>query len=167
MITLVDILKNITKIVSEETGIELSFHHGNTLTVVNYITKLRQELRVFPAIILFTEGVYEIESIFYSEFYIPKIAICESTVDNATENQRLESNFKNIIYKIFKSFSNNLKEISLEPNLNIKRSDIPYFTTNKNENKFNQLVDGSIITDLRIQVDHEEWECFLKKNNVK
>ena len=156
MITSVKVFKKLTNIVSEKLKKEITFQHGNTLTVVNYITNLRKENKVYPAIILFTENLTETKKEFYYEFVIPKIAICTTTVEDATEKQRLESNFEKIIFPIFEELSKELMKIHADYNLFINRVDIPYFSNDKNENKFNQLVDGCLIKNLNLKIFEEQ-----------
>lgn len=152
MITAVKVLRDLTERVSEKTQIDVTFQHGNTLTVVNYITKLRESRKVYPAIILFTENLTETNYSEYVEFSIPKIAICTTTVEDATERQRLESNFENIIFPVFRELEREIKRVHLGFDLVINRTDIPYFSENQLDNKFNQLVDGCLIRNLKIRV---------------
>lgn len=152
MITAVKVFKGLTKKVSEKTKIDVTFQHGNTLTVVNYISKLRELKQVYPAIILFTEGLTEVNEVECYDFTIPKIAICTTTVLDATENQRLEKNFETIIFPIFKALEKEIKKVHIGFNLVINRTDIPYFSENQLENNFNQLVDGCLIRNLKIRI---------------
>jgi len=164
MKTAIDIIRQAVENVSTTLGYEVSFVHGNTLTIVNYITRLRQEglNKVYPAICLFTEGYVENQESWFVEFTIPKIAICTVSIENATEKQRLESNFTNIIYPIFEELSKELKKIHLGYNLIINRTDIPYFAESE-ANTFNQLVDGCIIKNLKIKADN--MVCTLTINS--
>jgi len=149
----IDILKQATELVEISLSKEIKFFHGNTITVVNYIQQLKAMKDVYPAIIVFTEGITERQNDYVIEFTIPKIAICTTTVENATEKQRLESNFANIIYPIFEAFQIELRKINSTYNLIINRTDIPFFIENSNKNTFYQLVDGCLIKNLSMKVE--------------
>ena len=154
MITAEKFLREVTESISAKTGIDVTFQHGNTLTVVNYITKLINTNKVYPAIIMFTEGLTEVKHRYYYEFFIPKIAICTTTVKEATERQRLEKNFEMVIFPIFEAFEKELRAKNAGYNLVINRTDIPYFSS-QNQNQFYQLVDGCLIKNLRIKIPLE------------
>jgi len=166
MKTAIDILKEATEKVSKTLEMDITFQHGNTLTVVNYITNLQEKgvKKVYPAVIVFTEGMTEKREEYFIEFMIPKIAICTLTKLNATEKQRLESTFQNIIYPIFESLQNTLDKLHYGFNFVLTRTDIPYFT-DENKNTFNQLVDGCIIKNLKMKAMYEQCEVKLKINN--
>ena len=155
MKTAVGVLKLAMEKVNKRTGMNISFEHGNTLTVVNRITELRSKgTGVYPAIILFTEGLVEMQHKYYLELKIPKIAICTMTKINATEAQRLEVTFKEIIYPIFESLQKELRRLHNGYKLVLNRTDIPYFNDG-DKNTFNQLVDGCIIKNLNIKVSYD------------
>ena len=149
------VLREVTDLVSNKLGINISFQHGNTQTVINHITEIVNHKEAFPSIVMFTEGLTESFDGNFYEFKIPKIAICTMTVSDATEKQRLESNFENIVYPIFKVFSDEIKKIHHGYKLIINRTDIAY-TSNSGKNEFYQLVDGCIIKDLRLKLREDE-----------
>jgi len=163
MITAIDILKNITKEVSNELFMKINFHHGHTLTVVNLITELKKSgKKAYPAVIVFTEGIIEKRDKYYFEFTIPKIAICTLTKLNASDEQRLESTFKDIIYPIFENLQKKLQIINVGYDLSLTRTDIPFFLQLDNKNTFNQLVDGCIIKNLKMKVMYEQCKLSVK-----
>jgi len=172
MRTAIDILKEATEKVSKNLGMDITFQHGRHETVVNYIMNLqRVNDKVYPAVIVFTEGMIEKQDTYWVEFTIPKVAICTLTIENATEKQRLESNFKTIIYPIFESLQKELEKLHYGYDFVLTRTDIPYFTDinrnlqASNQHVFNQLVDGCAIKNLKMKVMYEP--CELKVRKVK
>ena len=162
MRTAIDILKEATERVSKQLKMDITFQHGNTLTVVNYITSLKDRMsKVYPAVIVFTEGMIEKRDDYFIDFTIPKVAICTLTKMNATEKQRLESTFKTIIYPIFESLQRELQRLDYSYDLVLNRTDIPYFE-DTNKHKFNQLVDGCVIKNLKMKVLYEQCELKIK-----
>jgi hypothetical protein len=162
MKTAIDILQTVTKKVSKKLNMKITFQHGHTLTVVNYITQLQKlNSNVYPAVIVFTEGIEEWRNDF-CEFKIPKIAICTLTKMDATEKQRLESNFQNNIYPIFEQLQKELQNIHYGYDLVLTRTDIPYFISS-DKNVFNQLVDGCIVKNLKMKVS---IECAQKAEKL-
>ena len=162
MKTAIDILKTATEKVSAHLKRDVTFIHGNTNTVRNYITKLQSAgIVVYPAVIVFTEKMTEKRDRYYYEFTIPKISICTLTEINATEKQRLESNFQHIIYPIVERLQKELQKIHVGYNLVLNRTDIPYFTQEENKNTFHQFVDGCIIKNLTMKVMYES--CLKKE----
>lgn len=156
MKTAIDILRDATDAVGKSLGKDIHFHHGNTVTVVNYVTELQKlKSKAYPAVIVFTEGMTEVQDEFWIDFTIPKVAICKTTKLNATEKQRLESNFKKIIYPVFESLKAELEKLHYGYNLVLNRTDIPYFPTPNNKQVFNQLVDGCLIKNLKMKVLYE------------
>ena len=154
MRTAIDVLRDATGKVSTTFGKDILFHHGETESVVNYITKLQKaNKKAYPAVIMFTEGKFEIMRRYYLEFTIPKVAICTLTKLNATDDQRLESNFQEIIYPIFESLTAELKKLHYGYDFEPPRLDCLY---NNKMDKFNQLVDGCFfkITNMKVIYQH-------------
>ena len=116
------------------------------------------------AVIVFTEGMTEKQYGKYFEFMIPKIAIGTLTVLNATEKQRLETNFQKIIYPIFEELQKRLRRLHLGYDFALTRTDIPYFPEAK-KNTLNDLIDGCIIKNLKMKVSTEQ--CTSKVNLKK
>jgi len=169
MITAIDILKKATENVSQKLKRKIDFHHGHHLTITNHITELQEKgKKQFPAVIVFTERMTEKRDKYWIEFSIPKVAICTLTKLNATEKQRLESNFKTIIYPIFESFEKELQKLHYGYDFALNRTDIPYFVAESNKpkaenaNTFNELVDGCIFPITKLKVMYEQCEIKLK-----
>lgn len=165
MRTAIDILKEATERVSNSLNMDVTYQHGRTETIVNYITQLQsKKSKVYPAVIVFTEGMTEHKEENWLEFMIPKIAICTLTKINATEKQRLESTFTNIIYPVFESLEKELRNLHYGYNLVVNRTDMPYFA-DANKNTLNQLVDGCVIKNLSMKVMYEQCDFQLTIKN--
>ena len=148
---LINLMSNIVTRVSQDVGFQVRFMYGNTISVVNEITMLRKRMEVYPAIILFQEGITETEHRYWYEYDIPKIAIATTTKYDLTDIQRIKSTFTNIIYPIFDAFQREVNKIDLNYETLIVRTDIPFYHETQNTNTFNQLVDGCIIRRLVIK----------------
>lgn len=154
---LIDMMQNVVSKVSEDVGFKVRFMYGSTLSVVNEITLLRRRMEVYPAIILFQEGIIEIEHRYWYEYDIPKMAIATTTKYDLTDMQRINTTFQNVIYPIFDSFQKQLRVIDLNYELLLNRTDIPFYHETQNTNNFNQLVDGCIIR--RFVLKEEKDRC--------
>ena len=161
MKTAISVMKQATDVVANELNKEITFIHGNTISVVSQILKLRESSKnkVYPIVIVFNERIIEIEKTLFLEFTIPKIVICTNTVDDASDDQRLQTTFKNIIHPIFQSLQKELKRLHYKFDPDIKRTDIPYYDDEgKNKNPLNDLVDGCLIRDLKMKVMLDQCE---------
>lgn len=154
---LLDLMQNVVSKVSEDVGFNVRFMYGSTLSVVNEITLLRRRMEVYPAIILFQEGIIETDKRYWYEYDIPKIAIATTTKYDLTDMQRINTTFQNVIYPIFDSFQKQLRIIDLNYELLLNRTDIPFYHETQNTNNFNQLVDGCIIR--RFVLKEEKNRC--------
>lgn len=154
---LLDLMQNVVSKVSEDVGFNVRFMYGSTLSVVNEITLLRRRMEVYPAIILFQEGIIETEHRYWYEYDIPKIAIATTTKYDLTDMQRINTTFQNVIYPIFDSFQSQLRKVDLNYELLLNRTDIPFYHETQNTNNFNQLVDGCIIR--RFVLKEEKVRC--------
>lgn len=150
-----ELFQSVVDKVSESVGYNVRFIYGNTLSVVNEITLLRKRMEVYPAIILFQEGIIETNKQYYTEYDIPKVAIATTTKYDLTDMQRIKTTFANVIYPIFNAFENEIKKIDLDYNLELNRTDIPFFHENQNANTFNQLVDGCIVRRFVLKVERD------------
>ncbi len=133
----------------------IHFESGYSNTIINSITQLANGMDPYPIIAVFTEGLKETYSKGNSfiEFNVPKISIAIRTVDDLTESQRLETSFKETLYPIFEEFSKQLKKINFSYDLQITKSDIPYYNeSNGTANTFNDKLDGIVIKDLKMKV---------------
>lgn len=154
---LLDLMQNVVSKVSEDVGFNVRFMYGSTLSVVNEITLLRRRMEVYPAIILFQEGIIETDKRYWYEYDIPKMAIATTTKYDLTDMQRINTTFQNVIYPIFDSFQKQLRVIDLNYELLLNRTDIPFYHETQNTNNFNQLVDGCIIR--RFVLKEEKNRC--------
>ena len=154
---LLDLMQNVVSKVSEDVGFNVRFMYGSTLSVVNEITLLRRRMEVYPAIILFQEGIIETDKRYWYEYDIPKMAIATTTKYDLTDMQRINTTFQNVIYPIFDSFQKQLRIIDLNYELLLNRTDIPFYHETQNTNNFNQLVDGCIIR--RFVLKEEKNRC--------
>lgn len=154
---LLDLMTKVVSDVSEDVGFNVRFMYGNTISVVNEITLLRKRMEVFPVIILFQEGIVETEHRYFYEYDIPKMSIATTTKYDLTDIQRINSTFRNVIYPIFDSFQSHLKQVDLNYELLLNRTDIPFYHESQNTNTFNQLVDGCIIR--RFALREEKIRC--------
>lgn len=154
---LLDLMQNVVSKVSEDVGFNVRFMYGSTLSVVNEITLLRRRMEVYPAIILFQEGIVETDKRYWYEYDIPKMAIATTTKYDLTDMQRINTTFQNVIYPIFNSFQKQLRLIDLNYELLLNRTDIPFYHENQNANTFNQLVDGCILR--RFTIKEEKNRC--------
>ena len=150
-------MQNVVSKVSEDVGFNVRFMYGSTLSVVNEITLLRRRMEVYPAIILFQEGIVETDKRYWYEYDIPKMAIATTTKYDLTDMQRINTTFQNVIYPIFDSFQKQLRVIDLNYELLLNRTDIPFYHETQNTNNFNQLVDGCIIR--RFVLKEEKNRC--------
>ena len=128
---------------------------GYSNTIINSITQLANGMDPYPIIAVFTEGLKETYSKGNSfiEFNVPKITIAIRTVDDLTESQRLETSFRETLYPIFEEFSMQLHKINFSYDLQITKSDIPYYNeSNSNANTFNDKLDRIVIKDLKMKV---------------
>lgn len=133
----------------------IHFESGYSNTIINSITQLADGMDPYPIIAVFTEGLKETYSKgnLFIEFNIPKITIATRTIDDLTESQRLETNFKETLYPIFEEFSKQLKAVNFSYDLQIQKSDIPYYNeSNNTANTFNDKLDGIVIKDLKMKV---------------
>ncbi|MDR1112791.1 MAG: hypothetical protein LBL18_03400 [Bacteroidales bacterium] len=134
---------------------KITFSSGYTSTIINEITLLTisGNKSPFPLIAMFTEQVTESISNNILTVTIPKIVICCRAVENLTEKQRIATSFKKVLHPIFEEFQKQLIKLNLSYNLTINRSDVPYYTeSNSKSGKFNEMVDGIIIKNLKIKV---------------
>lgn len=154
---LLDLMQNVVSKVSEDVGFNVRFMYGSTLSVVNEITLLRRRMEVYPAIILFQDGIIETDKRYWYEYDIPKMAIATTTKYDLTDMQRINTTFQNVIYPIFDSFQKQLRVIDLNYELLLNRTDIPFYHETQNTNNFNQLVDGCIIR--RFVLKEEKNRC--------
>lgn len=154
---LLDLMQNVVLKVSEDVNFNVKFMYGSTLSVVNEITLLRRRMEVYPAIILFQEGIVETDKRYWYEYDIPKMAIATTTKYDLTDMQRINTTFQNVIYPIFDSFQKQLRVIDLNYELLLNRTDIPFYHETQNTNNFNQLVDGCIIR--RFVLKEEKNRC--------
>lgn len=154
---LIDLMQNVVSKVSEDVNFNVRFMYGSTLSVVNEITLLRRRMEVYPAIILFQEGIIETDHRYWREYDIPKMAIATTTKYDLTDMQRINTTFQNVIYPIFNSFQKQLRLIDLNYELLLNRTDIPFYHENQNANTFNQLVDGCILR--RFTIKEEKNRC--------
>lgn len=154
---LLDLMQNVVSKVSEDVCFNVRFMYGSTLSVVNEITLLRRRMEVYPAIILFQEGIVETDKRYWYEYDIPKMAIATTTKYDLTDMQRINTTFQNVIYPIFDSFQKQLRIIDLNYELLLNRTDIPFYHETQNTNNFNQLVDGCIIR--RFVLKEEKNRC--------
>ncbi|MBO7713572.1 MAG: hypothetical protein J6S85_08375 [Methanobrevibacter sp.] len=154
---LLNLMQNVVSKVSEDVGFNVRFMYGSTLSVVNEITLLRRRMEVYPAIILFQEGIVETDKRYWYEYDIPKMAIATTTKYDLTDMQRINTTFQNVIYPIFDSFQKQLRVIDLNYELLLNRTDIPFYHETQNTNNFNQLVDGCIIR--RFVLKEEKNRC--------
>jgi len=152
MTTAIDIMRDLTDRITEAIGYEVKFFFGSTTSVVNYIQRLNNggETSIYPAIVIFTEGLSENQSNYHIEFTIPKMAIVCNTVNSLTETERKELTFSKMIYPIFELFQKECK--TLNPNTVVNRIDLPFVNENKS-NTFVDLVDGCLIKNLSIKVE--------------
>lgn len=133
----------------------IHFESGYSNTIINSITQLAEGMDPYPIIAVFTEGLKETYSNGNSfiEFNVPKISIAIRTIDDLTESQRLETSFKETLYPIFDEFSKQLKKVNFSYDLQISKSDIPYYNeSNGTANTFNDKLDGIVIKDLKLKV---------------
>ena len=133
----------------------IHFESGYTYTIINSITQLADGIDPYPVIAVFTEGMKETYSKgnTFLEFNVPKITIAIRTIDDLTESQRLETNFKETLYPIFEEFSKQLKKVNFSYDHQISKSDIPYYNeSNGTANTFNDKLDGIVIKDLKMKV---------------
>lgn len=150
MTTAIDILEEVTARVSEELEYKVNFYAGTTQSIVNYIERLRVSMDIYPAIVVFREGMFEEQTVYGVRFSIPKIAICCYTDTELTEKERRAVKYDTIIYPVYDEFEKRLK--LLDYSAVIQRLDIPYVNENKS-NTFFDLVDGCIIKNLKMNVE--------------
>lgn len=139
----------------EKSDAFIHFESGYSNTIINSITQLANGMDPYPIIAVFTEGLKETYSKGNSfiEFNVPKITIAIRTVDDLTESQRLETSFKETLYPIFNEFSKQLNKVNFSYDLQITKSDIPYYNeSNSTANTFNDKLDGIVIKDLKMKV---------------
>jgi len=161
MVTAIDILKSVVQktdeVLRDKFGKDISFirfESGYTATVVNAITNLMQgSYDPYPLIAVFTEGLKESYTDYLVEFTAPKIIIVVRAVPNLTEEQRIETNFRDFLYPIFEEFEKQLQNIHHGYELKLKRSDVPHYSESANNaNTFNDIVDGIIIKPFTMKV---------------
>lgn len=157
---IVDLMDSIVKGVAKDVGFAVKFMYGNTLSVVNQITTIQKVKEVYPAIILFNEGLVITDRRYYTEVNVSKMAICTLTKYDMTDRQRLESTFAKTIYPCYDAFLRRLREVSLDYELIINRADIPYFYEGNNRNTFNQLVDGCVLRPFTLKVEKVACKKF-------
>lgn len=150
MTTAIDILEEVTARVSEELEYKVKFYAGTTQSIVNYIERMRVNMDIYPAIVVFREGMFEEQTIYGVRFSIPKIAICCYTDLNLTEKERRAVKYDTIIYPVFEELEKQLK--LLDYSTVIQRIDIPFVNENRS-NTFYDLVDGCIIKNLKMNVE--------------
>lgn len=152
MTTTIDIMRDLTGRISEQIGYDVKFFFGSTTSVVNYIQRLNEggETAIYPAIVIFTEGLTENQSNYHIEFSILKMAIVCNTIYSLTEIERKELVFDKIVYPIFELFQKECK--LLNPETTINRIDIPFVNENKT-NTFVDLVDGCLIKNLSMKIE--------------
>ena len=157
METAVNIIKQATKNTSMKlfnSEKAITFKSGYTSTIIAELTVLTNNgnKTPYPLIAMFTELVTEKTDGGLLEFNIPKIAICCRTIDGLSEAQRLEHNFKEILYPIFEEFQNQLQKIDLGYDLILQRSDVAYYTeSNSKSGKFNDMIDAIIVKNTKIK----------------
>lgn len=159
LVTAIDILRECTTKASERLKDKFAkpihFESGYTSTIVNSLSQLVAGLDPYPIIAVFTENLIEVYSKNNTilEFTVPKITIAIRTIDGLTEHQRLETNFKKVLYPIFDEFCKQLKEVNFAYDLKINKFDIAYYTESSSRaNTFNDMLDGIVIKDLKMKV---------------
>lgn len=153
MTTAIDIIQQVTDNVSKRIGYDVQFFYGSTAGVEGYIQRLKiNESSVYPAIIVFTEGITELQKLYSVSFTIPKIVICCRSLPNYTEKEKKELVYDAIIYPIFELFAEELD--LLQWGVEVNRSDIP--TANE---VFNDTVDGCFIRNLSMNVVINKSDC--------
>lgn len=153
MITAIDIIRDAVESVSERIGYDVQFFSGSTAGVEGYIQRLKiNESAVYPAIIVFTEGITELQKLYSVQFTIPKIVICCRSMPNYTEKEKRELVYDAIIYPIFELFAEELD--MLQYGVEITRSDIP--TANE---VLNDTVEGCFIRNLSMDVVINKSNC--------
>ena len=75
MTTAIDIIEEATATVSEKLGYKVNFYAGTTQSVINYVERLKSNMDIYPAVVVFREGMIEETTIYGVKFTIPKIAI--------------------------------------------------------------------------------------------
>lgn len=137
---------------------DFHFESGYTATIQKELDKLQEsdEFLPYPLFAVFTEGMTEIQHQYYVEFSIPKISVAMQSVQDATERQRLDTNFKQRLYLIAEIFEDVLREIHFGYDLNITRHDVPFYTeTNSVSHKAHNILDGFVIQNLKMKVLQE------------
>ena len=150
MTTAIDIIEEATATVSEKLGYKVNFYAGTTQSVINYVERLKSNMDIYPAVIVFRDGMIEETTIYGVKFTIPKIAICCYTDLNLTEKERRAVKYDTIIYPVFEELEKQLK--LLDYSAVIQRIDIPFVNENR-YNTFYDLVDGCIIKNLKMNVE--------------
>lgn len=134
----------------------IHFESGYTPTIVNSLTVLSESRAIdpYPLVAVFTEGLTETSSGGLLEFFVPKIVIAVRAVENLTEQQRLDTSFRQYLHPIFEVFAQKLRLAHYGYDLEIVHSDVPYYTENvkKTSNAFNDMLDGVVVKGLRMKV---------------
>lgn len=150
-----EIMSNVVKNVSEQVGYDVKYLFGSTLSVVNQITLLQRQQDVYPAIILFQEGLTETKYPYYTEANIQKMAICTLTKYDLTDMQRIHTTFKDVIYPCYDAFLSELQKIHSGYELIINRADIQFFNESGNKHTFNQMVDGCVLRPFTMKIENK------------
>lgn len=158
-VTAVSIIKNcVDKIKFQQ---EVNFFAGTTASVVNYIEKLKKHKDVFPAVVVFREGLFEEKTPYGFIATYPKIAIVAFTDIEMTDNERFVSRYNGIIYPIYEQLTKEILKIDVKAK--ISRTDIPYVVDNERLTFFD-LVDGCVIKNLKISYENvKKCEDMAKK----
>lgn len=150
MTTAIDIIREATENVSEAIGYDIQFFYGSSAGVESYMQRLKAgESAIYPAVIVFTEGITEIQKDYSVQFTIPKIVICCRSLQNYTELEKRELIYDAIIYPIFELLSDELD--MMHQNVEITRSDLP--TPNE---VLNDTIEGCFIRNLSMNVEIKE-----------